>query len=159
MIKLGSLLPDRFKKKEKVLDKKEVVKSDTWTHSTWSADLINHLLSGKPYIGKKEKLDDFNVPLTGFLKGKTNINSPNFKKGEIFSGFESNKYLITTDLDDKAFQPNWNGSNYDALDKSQNVGVLKPEYRDAKNFKFWKRVNIEGNKWGYVPITKPIEER
>lgn len=167
MIKLSSLLPSRFKKKkeeEKLFDKDEVIKSDTWTHSTWNPELINHLLSGKDYVGKKEDLKDFNV-VNKKVHGKdqANIHAPNFKKGSIFQGYEANPYLITTDLDDKAFQPNWNGINYDDLNDSSNVAVLRPEYRDAKHFKLWKRVGVEDKegrvtKYAYKPITEPIEE-
>jgi len=164
MIKLRSLLPSRFKKQEKVFDKKDVVKSDTWTHATWSSELINSLLSGKPYITKKEDIKKFNVPIKKVHgRDQANIYSPNFKKGDIFQGYESNPYLITTDLDDEAFQPNWNGINYDDFNDSQRVGVLRPDYRDAKHFKLWRRVPVEDSnrkvvRYGYVPVTKPVKE-
>lgn len=164
MIKLKDLLPNKFKKdKEEVLTKDQVINSNTWTHATWNPKLINHLLGGKDFIGNKEDLKDFNVPQKGPFATFVNRNAPNFLKGDIFHGFEANSYLITTDLDDEAFQPNWNGRNYDNFKDSANVGVLKPEYRDAKNFKLWKRVPMkdkEGRdaKYGYIPITKPVEQ-
>lgn len=164
MIKFRDLLPSKFRKKIKVFDKKEIVKSDTWTHATWSEDLINQLLSGKPLIGKKENLKDFNVPKVSPFRTLVNVHAPNFKKGDIFPGFEINKYLITTDLDNNAFQPNWNSVNYDNFENSANVGVLRPEYREAKNFKLWERVPLEVKgktitKWGYAPIIKPVEKQ
>lgn len=162
MIKLMDLIPSRFKNKEsEIFDIRDIVKPDVWVHSTYEKDLINSLLSGKDYIGKKEDINKFNVPDKGTFSMSINQHAPNFVKGRIFSGFEANPYLITTELEDDAFQPNWNRKNYDNLKDSNNVAVLKPEYRKSKNFKLWERIPIEdkkGNiiKYGYSPITKPI---
>ena|ERR1035437_8030353 len=109
-----------------------------WTHTTYSEELINHLKNDGDFIGNKEDLNKFNIPIKGSFATFTNQHSPNFKKGSVFQGFEQHPYLITTELPDEAFQPNWNGKNYDNLKDSQNVGVLKPEYRGSENFKLWK---------------------
>lgn len=129
MISLSNLLP---KKTLKITPK-------TWTHATSSEDLITKLKKGEKFIGKKEDLSKFNIPDKGPFATYTNQHAPNFKKGGLFKGYEITPYLITTELGDEAFQPNWNAKNYDSLEDSSNVGVLKPDYRDAKNFKLWKR--------------------
>lgn len=125
---------DRFKK-NKIFKQNP----NTWTHATYSEELINHIKSGGDFIGKKEDLSEFNIPIKGKFNVYTNQHSPNFKKGSIFQGFETHPYLITSELPDESFQPNWNGKNYDNLKDSQNVGVLKPEYRESKHFILWKR--------------------
>lgn len=112
---------------------------DTWAHATRSKELVDLLLSGKDFVGEKEDLIKFNVPIVGPFAKYDNKDSPNFVKGRLFHGYDKHPYLITTELPDEAFQPNWNSRNYDDLDKSSNVAVLKPEYRDAKNFKLWNR--------------------
>ena len=127
---------NRFKRNEIFKQKPNI-----WTHTTYSDELINHLKYGGDFIGKKEDLSKFNIPIKGSFATFVNQHSPNFKKGSIFQGFEQHPYLITTELPDSAFQPNWNSKNYDNLNDSQNVGVLKPEYRESKNFKLWKRNN------------------
>ena len=130
---------DRFKKKEIFKQAPNI-----WTHATDSEELIKHLASGKDYIGAKEDLSKFNIPSKGLFTSYTNQHAPNFKKGSIFYGYEHKPYLITTTLPDTAFQPNWNSKNYDSLEASSNVGVLKPEYRAANNFKLCKKnVNKE----------------
>jgi hypothetical protein len=125
---------DMFKTKEIFKENPNI-----WTHTTYSEELINHLKNGGDFIGNKEDLTKFNVPDKGRFAEYVNQHSPNFKKGSIFHGFEQHPYLITTDLPDEAFQPNWNSKNYDNFNDSQNVGVLKPEYRESKNFKLWKK--------------------
>lgn len=130
---------DRFKSKPKTNPIIFKQTPNTWTHATWSEELINHLKNGGKFIGKKEDLNQFNVPQKGSFAVFVNQYSPNFKKGSIFHGFESNDFLITTELPDEAFQPNWNAKNYNNFQESQNVGVLKPEYRDSKYFKLWKK--------------------
>lgn len=125
---------DRFKKK--IIFKQ---KPNIWTHTTYSKELMDHLKNGGDFIGKKEELDKFNIPDKGNFATYINQHSPNFKKGSIFQGFEQYPYLITTELPDYAFQPNWNSKNYDNLIDSQNVGVLKPEYRNSNNFNLWNK--------------------
>jgi len=125
---------DRFKSKEVFKQKPNI-----WTHTTYSDELFNHLLNGGDFVGAKEDLTKFNVPNKGPFATFVNQHAPNFKKGSIFHGFETHPYLITTELPDEAFQPNWNSRNYDNLEDSQNVGALKPDYRGAKNFKLWKK--------------------
>ena len=63
------------------------------------------------------------------------------------------KWLVTTDLPDDAFQPNINGGNTDTLEKSHDIGVLKPQHRDIKNFKFYK-YNTTDKKWYEFNIDK-----
>lgn len=125
---------DRFKKVEIFNQKPNI-----WTHATDSIELINSLKSGKDFIGHKEDISKFNILDKGKFATYVNQHAPNFKKGDIFSGFELKPYLITTELNDDAFQPNWNSKNYNNLRDSQNVGVLKPEYRKASNFKLWQK--------------------
>ena len=129
MISLSNLLPKKAFK----------LTPNTWTHLTSSEELMKDLKKGKKFIGKKEDLSKFNIQDKGSFRTSTNQEAPNFKKGGIFSGYEASPYLITTELGDEAFQPNWNARNYDNLGDSNNVGVLKPTYRDAKHFKLWKR--------------------
>lgn len=132
--KMDEGLFDRFKRKEIFKQKPNI-----WTHATHSEELIKHLKSGGDFISKKEDLNKFNKPIKGSFSTFVNQHSPNFKKGSIFRGFEQYPYLITTDLPDTAFQPNWNSKNYDNFKDSQNVGVLKPNYRNSKHFKLWKK--------------------
>ena len=110
-----------------------------WTHMTSSDELIDHLKRGDDFIGHNEDLKMFNVVEKGSFATFVNQNAPNFKKGNIFPGHGSKKYMVTTDLPDYAFQPNWNAKNYNSFHDSQNVGVLRPNYRDAKYFKLWVR--------------------
>ena len=130
-----------FKKKEPV--KKEIYKDspNVWTHTTYSEELINNLLNNGDFIGAKENLKQFNIPKKGSFATYVNQFAPNFKKGSIFPGYERKDYLITTELPDSAFQPNWNSKNYDNLKDSQDIGVLRPQYRKASNFKLWKKNN------------------
>jgi len=125
---------DRFKSVETFKQTPNI-----WTHTTHSEELINTLKNGGDFIGEKEDINQFNVPDIGSFVIFVNQHSPNFKKGSIFHGFEQHPYLITTDLPDEAFQPNWNSKNYENLTDSQNVGVLKPNYRGSENFKLWKK--------------------
>jgi hypothetical protein len=146
MQKLAGLsegLFDRFKKKPV---EKEIYKDapNIWTHTTYSEELIKHLLDGGKFLGAKEDLKQFNKPVKGTNRIFVNTYAPNFKKGSIFPGYEVKDYLITTQLPDSAFQPNWNNTNYDSLKDSQDIAVLRPQYRDADNFKLYKK-NSEGN--------------
>jgi hypothetical protein len=136
---IGEGFFDRFKTNPKTNPILFKQTPNTWTHTTYSEDLINQLKSGGNFIGNKEDLTKFNIPNKGPFATFVNQHSPNFKKGSIFQGFEQHPYLITTELPDEAFQPNWNSRNYDNFEDSQNVGVLKPQYRDSKNFKLWKK--------------------
>ena len=135
------MLNDGFWKKS---HEQEIFKqtNNTWTHATYSEKLINNLKNGDDFIGEKEDLTNFNILNKGKFATYVNQYSPNFKKGSIFSGFEKHPFLITTELPNNAFQPNWNSKNYDNFNDSQNVGVLKPEYRKSENFKLWKLNNI-----------------
>ncbi len=132
-LKESNFLSNIFNKKEKL-----EMTADTWTHGTWSMEIIEAIKKTGKFIGKKENLDDFNKEFKGSFRVQTNLHAPNFYKGGFFHGYENAAYLITTTIGDDAFQPNWNAKNYNTLEESQNVGVLKPEFRDLKNFKFWK---------------------
>jgi hypothetical protein len=111
----------------------------TWVHVTRDLLPFQLIVKTGKFIGKDEDLSQFNVTTQGKFRNFVNHKSLYFKKGSMFPGYEANNHIITTDLPDTAFQPNRNGINYDSLDKSDDVAVLKPEYRYAKNFKFWIR--------------------
>jgi len=138
---------DRFKKQKPIY--KLTITPNTWTHATHSEDLMKHLKNGGEFVGEKEDLSKFNIPSNGPFASYTNQHSPNFKKGSIFHGFETHPFLITTELPDEAFQPNWNAKNYDNLKDSSNVAVLKPQYRESSNFKLWRKTK-DGD---YIPYS------
>ena len=130
----------RPNKKQQTFRLEDIVSPNTWTHATLSDELMNTLKQGNSFIGKKEDLRKFNIPHKGPFATFVNQHSPNFLKGGIFHGFKLHPYLITTELPDEAFQPNWNSKNYNSFEESANVGVLKPDYRNASNFRLWKKV-------------------
>lgn len=131
---------DRFKR-SKPAPENLVITPTTWTHATNSDQLVQRILSGEPFIGRQEDLSRFNRPDKGTFTTYTNQHAPNFKRGSLFSGYEISDYIITTDLPETAFQPNWNATNYDTFDQSQQVGVLRPQYRAVSNFKVWRRMD------------------
>ena len=129
---------DRFKRTKPETETLTITPT-TWTHATNSEELVQRILSGQPYVGRKEDLNQFNRPNRGSFATYVNQHAPNFKRGGVFSGYEISDYIITTELPETAFQPNWNATNYDSFDASQQVGVLRPQYRAASNFKVWRR--------------------
>jgi hypothetical protein len=132
-------------------DSKLELTNDTWTHATDSMDSIKNIINSGKFINKDEELDNFDKPETKGYETTVNKNAPYFRKGGLFGGYQSKKYLITTDLPDNSFQPNKNGRNEDDFDETEGIGVLKPDRRDAGNFRFWEIVNGE-----YVELNIPL---
>jgi hypothetical protein len=130
--------------------------SNTWTHITNSDELIQTIKKKGEWIGKNENLKDFqyDVSTETFILSRNNSNSPNFYKGKLYPSKSFHKYLITfkpnksypgDDFEslnwkevDYPLIPNSNRINKISFNKSGDIGVLKPEYRDIKNFKFYQ---------------------
>ena len=135
---------------------------NVWTHVTRHDAAIEDIKRKRKWLGKHEDLTRFvygtqhrqgkRFPLT-----KDNKNSIYMQKGGLYIAEPTEKYpikwLITTDLPDDAFQPNINGGNTDTFKQSYDIGVLKPKYRDIKNFKFY-RFNPNDKKWHEFDIDK-----
>lgn len=145
---------------------KEALSSDiyrdeenVWTHVTNKKEVIDNIKKAKAFWGVNEKKEDFTyyIPLSGKEKltaGKQNSSSPNFYKGKIYLGGEGIKYLITFKSPkpypgdskesnnweeiDYPLIPNGNRANKISFNNSANIGILKPEFRDIKNFKFYE---------------------
>lgn len=136
---------------------------NTWTHVTSREETIQSIKQKKQFLGPNEDPKEFSYDINqGISANKQNQNVPNFLKGKIYPGGEKSKYLITLtpkepypgdgDKDWKTvkypFIPNSNRANRKNFKISGGIGVLKPEYRDIKNFKFYQ---LEGDK--YVEFT------
>jgi hypothetical protein len=127
---------------------------NTWTHATNRDEVIQSIKQKGKWIGKDENLDAFvyKVQPGRFITSKDNGSVPNFFKGKPYPGTEGTKYLITftpkqqfPDIEsydwsevDYPLMPSKNFSNNKSFKQSGNIGILKPEYRDKKNFKFYK---------------------
>ena len=135
---------------------------NVWTHVSIHDGVIEDIKKKRKWISRDEDLAHF-VYGTDHLKGKRfslskdNKSSIYMKKGALYVSEPSDKYpikwLVTTDLPDDAFQPNINGGNTDTLEQSHDIGVLKPEHRDIKNFEFYK-YNPTDKKWYEFNIDK-----
>lgn len=129
--------------------------SNTWTHVTNRDETIDQIKSKKLFLGPNEDTSEFNYEINkGISANKQNTNVPNFYRGKIYPGGFGSKYLITLkpkqsypgdDFEsqnwkdvDYPFIPNSNRANKISFKKSGDVGVLKPEYRDIDNFKFYR---------------------
>ena len=129
--------------------------SNTWTHVTNRPETIEAIKKAKAFWGINEDASEFNYEINqGFSANKQNQNSPNFYKGKIYNGAEGTKYLITfkaaksfpgdsfesNDWEnvDYPLIPNRNRVNRISFKISTNIGVLKPEFIDIKNFKFYQ---------------------
>ena len=136
--------------------------SNIWTHVSRHDEIIEDIKKKRKWVSINEDLSSF-VYGTEHTKGKKfylskdNKSSAYMQKGTLYISEPTEKYpikwLITTDLPDDAFQPNINGGNTDTLKQSHNIGVLKPEYRDIKNFEFY-RFNPTDRKWYEFDINK-----
>jgi hypothetical protein len=133
-----------------------------WTHVSKHDGVIEDIKRKNKWISRGENLDHFvygtqHMQGKKFYLSKDNKNSVYMKKGSLYISEPNEKYpikwLITADLPDDSFQPNINGGNTDTLEQSHNIGVLKPEYRDIKNFKFY-RFNPTDKKWYEFDIDK-----
>ena len=136
--------------------------SNIWTHVSRHDGIIEDIKKKRKWIGKHEDLSWFRYGTEHtkdkkFYLSKDNKSSVYMQKGELYISEPTEKYpikwLVTTDLPDDAFQPNINGGNTDTLKQSHNIGVLKPEYRDIKNFEFY-RFNPTDRKWYEFDINK-----
>ena len=151
MYRLASLLV------EVLNEAAEVYKDDpsTWTHVTSREETIQQIKHKKAFFGPNESPSDFQYEINkGISANKQNQNSPNFYKGSIYPGAEGTAYLIafkakqTYPGDDFESQdwkevdypliPNGNRVNRVSFKKSNNIGVLKPEYRGINNFTLYK---------------------
>lgn len=125
--------------------------ADTWVHATSRDEVINSIKSKGKWLGINEDLNEFNYTINA-----QNPNVPNFYKGAIYAGYDQ-KYLIT--LRPKQKYPgddfeslNWKEVDYPLIPNSarvnqksfkdsKKIGVLKPEYRDSDNFRFYQYDN------------------
>lgn len=144
---------------------------NTWTHFTKNEDLIKYLKLKKKWVGRDENLEnfDYEVQNSRFSITRANRSSPNFLKGKAYPGAEGSQYLITMTPKEKypgddfeslnwekekfPFIPNLNGGNKKSFKDSMLVGVLRPEYRDIDNFRFYE-YNEEDKKYHEFDIEK-----
>lgn len=139
---------------------------NTWTHFTRNEDLIKYLKEKKKWIGRGESMEnfDYEVPVGGLSITRANRTSPNFLKGEAYPGAYGLQYLVTLTPKERypgdnfeslnwgeekfkfPFIPNLNGVNKKSFKDSRFVGVLRPEYRDIDNFRFYE-YNKEDKKY------------
>lgn len=129
--------------------------SNTWTHVTNRPETIEAIKKTKAFWGINEDASDFSYEInSGLSANKQNQNSPNFYRGKLYIGTEGTPYLITfkatksfpgDDFESNNWKtvdypliPNGNRTNRISFKKSANIGILKPEFRDIKNFKFYK---------------------
>lgn len=149
MIKLINIL--------KEINSEEIYKDDsnTWTHVSKNENTIKSIVQKGKFLGINENLNEFSYEINPKISAnKQNTNSPNFYQGKIYPGAEGTLYLITfttnksypgDDFESSNWKevdypviPNGNRMNRVSFKKSSNIGILKPEYRDIKNFKFYK---------------------
>jgi hypothetical protein len=141
--------------------------SNTWTHVTSKVEVLSNIKREKAFIGINEDLDDFSYVINLKLSAdKQNSTAPNFYKGGLYDGGSSkSKYLITFKAKESypgdSFEatnwkevdypmiPNGNRVNRVSFQKSSKIGILKPEYRDIDNFKFYQYDPSTDN---YVPL-------
>ena len=155
MIKLLDLLNELTSKKP--IEYKD--NPNTWTHVTSNKEVISDIIKNKKWLGVNEKLEDFSYEVNKKLSAnKQNTNVPNFYKGTIYPGASGGTYLITFKVVknypgdnfesnnwstvDYPLIPNSNRVNKISFNKSGLIGILKPESRAIKNFKFHKYNNI-----------------
>ena len=129
--------------------------SNTWTHVTNRPETIEIIKKAKVFWGLNEDAGEFDYEINKGLSGnKQNQNSPNFYRGKLYPGTEGTQYLITfkstksfpgDDFESNDWKnvdypliPNGNRVNRISFKKSSNIGIIKPEFRGIKNFKFYK---------------------
>ena len=155
MIKLIDILNELTSKKP--IEYKD--NPNTWTHLTNRPETIKIIKKAKAFWGINERADEFSYEINKGLSGnRQNPNSPNFYRGKLYPGTEGIQYLITFNSSksfpgnnfesndwstvDYPLIPNGNRVNRISFQKSDNIGILKPEFRDIKNFKFYKYNNV-----------------
>ena len=127
---------------------------NTWTHVTNRPETIEAIKKAKMFWGINEEASEFNYEINkGLSANKQNPNSPNFYRGKLYPGtkgtylitFKATKSFPVDDFESNDWKtvdypliPNGNRGNRISFQKSYNIGVLKPEFRDAKNFKFYQ---------------------
>jgi hypothetical protein len=128
--------------------------NDTWVHATSRDEAIKLIKSKGKWLGINEDPSEFNYAINTKLSGDTqNPNVPNFLKGEIYAGYDQ-KYLITFKPKQRYPGDNFESLNWKEVDyplipnsgrfnkksfvDSSKIGVLKPEYRDDNNFRFYQ---------------------
>jgi hypothetical protein len=129
--------------------------SNTWTHVTNRPETIEAIKKAKAFWGINEDASEFDYEINkGLSANRQNSNSPNFYKGKLYPNTEGTQYLITfkatksfpgDDFESDNWKtidypviPNGNRQNRLSFKKSANIGVLKPEFRGIKNFKFYQ---------------------
>lgn len=144
--------------------------SNVWTHGTNRDETIKAIKDKGEFFGLNETPDTFQYEINKGVSGnKQNSNAPNFLKGALFQGIENVKYLITFEAKQKypgdSFESNnWKEVDYSLIpnrfranktsfNKSDKIGVIKPEFRDIKNFRFY-RLNSEDKKFYEFDIDK-----
>ena len=139
---------------------------NVWTHLTPYAAFIIDIKKRGELLDKGENKANFPYgvkPPTGKFD-LTKTGGLYFKKGELYTTDHdkyNQKWLITTDLPDEAFQPNINQGNTETFEQSNYIGALKPHpegktspnYRDINNFKFY-HINPTDKKWYEFDIDK-----
>ena len=143
---------------------KFVQKPEIWTHLSPAPEIIPNIVKTGKWIPPGENLFQFttkvNTPPVGMDLSniglsitKQNAKSPYFQKGKFFSPAQTkDKFLVTTNLPESAFQPNVHYTNYSTFEQSRNVGVLKPQFRDMKNFNFY----LQGDDGAFYLLDKNI---
>lgn len=174
MIKLGDLLRevvgDAEIPQEAYTGKTYSNNPNVWTHGTNRDETIQTIKSKGEFFGINETPDSFQYEIIKGISGnKQNSNSPNFLKGDLYPGVEEVKYLITFDAKqsypgDDFESDNWKDVDYPLIpnrfrvnktnfNKSGEIGVLKPEFRDIKYFRFYK-LNPDDKKFHEFDIDK-----
>ena len=151
MIKLIDILNELTSKKP--IEYKD--NPNTWTHLTNRPETIEAIRKAKAFWVVNESASDFSYEInSGLSANKQNQNSPNFYRGKLYIGTEGTPYLITfkatksfpgDDFESNDWKtvdypliPNGNRTNRISFKKSANIGILKPEFRGIRNFKFYK---------------------
>jgi len=129
-----------------------------WTNSDIGVieyDGDENYIAVQAFWGINEYASDFDYEINkGLSANKQNQNSPNFYKGKLYPGTEGTLYLIAFKVNksfpgddfesndwknvDYPLIPNGNRQNRLSFQKSANIGILKPEFRDIKNLKFYQ---------------------
>ena len=139
-----SAIKKTFKYKYGKTLKTSDIPKDVWTHATKSKEALKTWDKGKKIVGRGEDLSKFTrqIDQGTFTLSKSNQNSPNFKKGSLFSGsVPKDKSFLITRKGSQGFIPNLNKvnlSSFKGTRGSAGVGVLKPGSRSTKNLKYWQ---------------------
>ena len=139
-----SAIKKAFKYKYGETLKTSDIPKDVWTHATKSKEALKTWDKGKKIVGRGEDLNKFTrqIDQGTFTLSKSNQNSPNFKKGSLFSGsVPKDKSFLVTRKGSQGFIPNLNKvnlSSFKGTRGSAGVGVLKPGSRSTKNLQYYQ---------------------